>query len=586
MNSKKTNYINGILNILLLFALMIIQLFFDSTIISYTSFFNNKIIDFILDNYNNILMIIFSSMFVWNLISTIQNKNDKKMLFWKIALCVSLVMTMIQVYLDENIKFELEKNLTKIFFGSIPTILAMVNLILIKKNKPKPLKVISYIVVIIFSISIFFNAFEFEKFTYIGMIWCVISSIMQLRYTHVQDVYENKSRKIVNIIIYYIIQTVFTCGIMILVIYSISVCKINESKLKSEVKDVANRIYENSDSNNEYLIRVERDSKFGYINEKGEEIIPVEYDLISKLQIRIKHKECICYIAKKDNDYYIILDNKNVIDLKDYKSNFFDNKLRNGRNSSPNNSRLYLTAGEYLNLLSGVFTQMFSPKSIEMTPYNVEIDENDNQVYTYRLQDNVEMTAVKIKNDEYKNMREYECNVITKSYHEVIRNDKNVFIPIDNYGTIRLYSNHSIPFCNLEKNIQGWYDSTTGEVKVLHGNYQILDITDDDKLIIKDYNTNEKYERLIDRKTGNVVMVGNHIEFISTENNKLFICYDDNLGCRLMDSNGNVLTKQKYTKIEDESGKFITDVEIGKMSEKPFDNLYENYYKTNETINN
>ena len=383
MNSKKTNYINGILNILLLFALMIIQLFFDSTIISYTSFFNNKIIDFILDNYNNILMIIFSSMFVWNLISTIQNKNDKKMLFWKIALCVSLVMTMIQVYLDENIKFELEKNLTKIFFGSIPTILAMVNLILIKKNKPKPLKVISYIVVIIFSISIFFNAFEFEKFTYIGMIWCVISSIMQLRYTHVQDVYENKSRKIVNIIIYYIIQTVFTCGIMILVIYSISVCKINESKLKSEVKDVANRIYENSDSNNEYLIRVERDSKFGYINEKGEEIIPVEYDLISKLQIRIKHKECICYIAKKDNDYYIILDNKNVIDLKDYKSNFFDNKLRNGRNSSPNNSRLYLTAGEYLNLLSGVFTQMFSPKSIEMTPYNVEIDENDNRVKQY-----------------------------------------------------------------------------------------------------------------------------------------------------------------------------------------------------------
>lgn len=637
MNSKKTNRISAILNIVLLLTLALMLIFGKN--IGYTvisgkdggaTFFRNGIVDLLVNSENTVPIIVFISISLFSIISAIQNKDDKKMLYWKIILSIAPIITIIQMILYSNTEYEIEEWLGRIFFGIVPIILAIINLVLIKKNRPKVIQVISYIVVILSSILVLLDIWHFNLLEYVGIVWCAIAVIMQLIYTHIQeDDDESKQRKIANIIIYYILQAIIAIGLFIFIVYCLLVCKVNSEKLKNETINIANQIYEQSTNNKEELILVEKNSKYGFINEKGEEVIKTEYDIISNLfTFNINDKDCEYAFAKKGNDFYIILNSKNIIDLKETNSEYFKNIYEiinskfNTNEEEQNKSSLMMVGITYLsaneNVKNAKNNTYSSSDEKELKPDNEDFNDDYNYVYTYNLKNGLQMiiTEIEIDADE----EEYEYNLITKKNNQIIQNDKNVVIPIDLEGNIKLYSNGNIPFCNLQKNIQGWYDVTTGQAMSLQGNYQILDVTNNNYLLIRDYNTSEKNEMIVDGNTGNVIAQGKYIDKIengyiitdkskkmyfvdetgnvksqqfdcvmdiSTKGNGLLMCANktsNGLECKLMDSKGNILTKQSYSKLGNNINwdYFFRDdnyYDDERTTEYYFDDVYEEYYK-------
>ena len=636
MNSKKTNRISAILNIVLLLTLVLMLIFGKN--IGYTvisgkdggaTFFRNGIVDLLVNSENTVPIIVFISISLFSITSAIQNKDDKKMLYWKIILGIASIITMIQMVLYSNIEYEIEEWLGRIFFGIVPIILAIINLALIKKNRPKVIQVISYIVVILSSILVLLDIWHFDLLEYVGIVWCVIAVIMQLIYTHLQeDDDESEQRKIINIIIYYILQAIIAIGLFIFIVYCLLVCKINSEKLKNETINIANQIYEQSANNKEELILVERNSKYGFINEKGEEVIKTEYDIISNLlTFNINDKDCEYAFAKKGSDFYIILASKKVIDLKETNSEYFKNiyeiinsKFNTNEEEQKKSSLMmvgmaYLSANE--NVKNAKNNTYNSSNEKELKPDSEDFDDDYNYVYTYNLKNGLKMIITEIEIDADEEEYEYEYSLITKKNNQIIQNDKDVVIPIDLEGNIKLYSNGNIPFCNLQKNIQGWYDVTTGQAMSLQGNYQILDITNNNHLLIRDYNTSEKNEMIVDGSTGNVIAQGKYIDKIengyiitdkskkmyfvdetgniksqqfdcvmdiSTKGNGLLMCANktsSGLECKLMDSKGNILTKQSYSKLGNNINwdYFLEEDDDERTVEYYFDDVYDEYYR-------
>ena len=629
MNSKKTNRINAIFSIVLLAVFVIYEIFketIQNAVISTRDggvvFFKNGIVDILVNNGNAVLFLIFIFISILSIISAIQNKANKKLLYWKLVLGISSIITLVQMIFYYKWEYTIEEWIGRIFFGIVPIIFATINLIQIKKNSPRLIQVISYIVVIVFSILILvLNIPDFELLEYSGVIWCFISIAMQLVYTHVQeDDDESKTRKIVNIIMYFVLQPIISVGLLIFIVYCLAVCKINSDKLKNEAIEIVNKISEQSSYSDEDLILVEKNSKYGFINEKGEEVVKSEYDVLSRLYIvNIDNKDCEFAFAKKDNNYYTILKNKKIINIEGISNEFFKNFYDAIYDKFNYNDidTLMLAGINYLYVSEKTqnATNNYDSSDVkELSPNSEEIDGDINLVHIYNLKDGLKMKVTEIEKDE----GEYEYNVKTEKNNQVIQNDKNVIIPIDLDGNIKLYSNGNIPFCNPNKNIQGWYDSTTGQIASIQGKYEILDATNNYYLLIKDYNNIEKNEMIIDGKTGNTLAYGKYIDRIdngfiitdknkkmyfvneactfksqqydsiidiSTKDNLLLVCINKNqngLECYLMDSNGNILTKQSYSKIGGninweyflEEDNYFDE----RTTEYCFDEVYEDYY--------
>ena len=78
--------------------------------------------------------------------------------------------------------------------------------------------------------------------------------------------------------------------------------------MNSQVKEILNNIKNLSEITNEepYMV-IENNSKYGFINENGEEKIPCEYDGVSYFCSAEFNKQKYYFaLAKKGNDYYII----------------------------------------------------------------------------------------------------------------------------------------------------------------------------------------------------------------------------------------------------------------------------------------
>lgn len=621
MNSKKVNYVNNIMNIVLVITLLLLLIFgktIGDTVLrgkyGIAIFFKNGIVDLMVKNEYFIPITTFLSLLIFNIISAIQNKNNKKMLFWKIALCVSTTITMIQMYLYNSYEYEIEEWLGRVFFCFTPIILSIKNIVLIKKNKPIVLQVASYIAVIIISAFVLLDLLDIQLLEYVGVFWCVISIIMQLIYTNLQDDNSgNTERKKVNIIIYYILQTIISITMIVIVIYCLLVCRINNDIIKKQAKDTANKISEQSSYNKEELIVVERDSKYGFINEEGEEVINAEYDIISYLlNFNIDNTDCKFAFAKKDNSFYIILNNKRIIELKD-NNNYFKNIYEStSRISKTEDKQTLLTSTGllYLNISDAI--KNVKDKSLtdekKLIADNEEYDENGNCIYTYELENGLQMNIIEIEADG-----KLKYNLTTRKNNQVIQNDQNIVIPIDEEGIIDVYSNGNIPFCNLEKNMQGWYDLTTGQAVSLQGKYQILDVTSDNHVHLRDYNSSEKNEMIVDAGSGNLIAQGKYINkvdggYIITDNSKKMHFIDENgnvksqqydllidistenkglligankstdgLDCKLMDLSGKILTKQNYSKISSSINVDDYYNSVGK-NEYYFDEVYSDYY--------
>lgn len=271
MNSKKTNLLVAILNAIAIISMYTLNFsltyLLSSTLASgniRTSIYDNLIIDFLLKNIQIMIYVICCGVGILNIICAVQNKKNKKIFFWQLVLGFCEIYTFIFTLFSQNDIYSLKKIGDKIVFIIVPIILAIINLILIHKNKPKVIQIISYILVIIASILYGFNI--------IDQYWSIIAIAMQFIYIFKQDknINESNSRKIINIILYYILQVVLSGCFFIIVVYSIVATKVDDVIMENEISSLKSAITAlQGASIKDVYIPVKENDKYGFIDENG-----------------------------------------------------------------------------------------------------------------------------------------------------------------------------------------------------------------------------------------------------------------------------------------------------------------------------
>ena len=213
----------------------------------------------------------------------------------------------------------------------VPIILAVINLIKIKQNKPSKIKIVSYIFAIILALLDIILMKNGMPILY----WDIIIIIMQLIYVHHQDttIIESKKIKITNIILFYIIDIILTIAILLFPLVTNIILNKTYTDMKNETTKLYAEIEElnGAQIKNEY-IRVCKNNLYGFIDENGNEKIPCIYDDITPfINVSIEGGKYYLALASKDKNYYIISKNNETIKIdknsKKYASkNSFDLK--------------------------------------------------------------------------------------------------------------------------------------------------------------------------------------------------------------------------------------------------------------------
>ena len=188
----------------------------------------------------------------------------------------------------------------------VPIILAVINLIKIKQNKPSKIKIVSYIFAIILALLDIILMKNGMPILY----WDIIIIIMQLIYVHHQDttIIESKKIKITNIILFYIIDIILTIAILLFPLVTNIILNKTYTDMKNETTKLYAEIEElnGAQIKNEY-IRVCKNNLYGFIDENGNEKIPCIYDDITPfINVSIEGGKYYLALASKDKNYYII----------------------------------------------------------------------------------------------------------------------------------------------------------------------------------------------------------------------------------------------------------------------------------------
>ena len=552
MNKKRTNCFVGVLNFITIASIYI--LFFSYDFLSRSimsgpsivkSIYDSNIIDFLMKNTTLIVTIVCATIGILNIICAIQNRKNKKILFWQLMFGIYGIIWSFITAIDPH---EYKLRIIKIVICAIiPLIFVLRNIILIKKNKPKKIQIISYIAIIVMSILVFLNI--------IDIYWDIICIIMLFIYIHYQEkkIEESKARKIINIIIYYIIQTIISIGILLLVVSSLIITKINHNNITNQISDILDNIVNLQGATDEeiYLV-VENNYKYGCINKTGEEKIPVEYDGLSKFfEIEIDNQKYYFAFAKQNDKFYIISKDNQKYDISDNKY------FRNIVNYVGEDYKKYISKEDsrYFSVTINSFCfQAFMLNNVNLDEQNIErnmygydkitLQENVIEQY-YRSEyiyenENYTMIIEPVKEDystykeDYFEILNPKCEVtIQKNNGEEYTNIE--YLPgFNEYeNTIEILSDGEIVYKSLDEKNYGFYDRFGNKVTIPEG-YEIYDIINDIIIIYKyDENTYEaEYYYCIDRN-GNILLKSNGVTLLDdiyiviNENNKMQLYQED-----------------------------------------------------------
>lgn len=593
MNSKKTNCLVAVLNIISIVAFYIFAFsakYLMSSIMTgefgARSIYNSFIINILLNNIQIILPVMYSGIGIIDIICAIQNKGNKKICFWQLVFGIYYLFTALGIVISlTDIDEDIVDWGNRIIFSVIPIILAIINFIRIRKNRMKVIQVISYIAVIILSI--------LSLLDIIGTYWQIIAVVMQLIYIYFQDknIEEGKAQKIINIILYYIFQVVLAVGFLGIVLASLIITKVNDDKCKNELENLYNNISSMQGvTNKDIYIPVERNYKYGFINEKGQEKIPCEYDRVSYFnEVEINNRQYYIAFAKKDKKFYIISKSNDVLVITNALEEYFQTMYEYlGESFTENinqdgNYRLgYLQAFEF------IFQAFNAKEEIELTQQTLDVNNDlkeiflteQNSKYYYNNQ-NYSMVIEHVydgseEEEEYYNNYGndgdyyYEEGVLHISSYDpkykvtISKTDGEIQASIvhlpgidENYLTLETFSNGYIEFEN-EDGTKGWYDNN-GDKASISNNYTIIDITDD-KVILQidddneienyDENTKAELDLIIIDMTGKTLLKTTALDIYDN----MYLVKNKNKKMVLLDKDFNV--------ISDEYDKIITNMRI------------------------
>lgn len=573
MNSKRTNRLVAILNVIAIATFYLLSFsekyLLSSMLTGYgvaKSIFNSLLIDTLLNNLQIIMAVVYSGIGILNIICAIQNKEKKKIFFWQLVFgFYEIWNAIILIFALQDYEF-IEWG-EKILFGIIPIIFAIINFIFIKKNKPKVIQIISYFGVIVLSILYIFDV--------IGVYWNIISVLMQLIYIHYQEknIEESKSTKITNIILYYILQIILVVSFLGIILTSLCITKVNDSKWEKELINLYNDI-ENLQGakTKEIYIPVEKNYKYGFVDSKGQEKIKCQYDRVSYFnQVEINNELYYIALAKKDNKFYIISKtNNNFIisgNLEKYLQTIdehLEKTMTKSINKQEDYGKGYLQIFEFLFQVSTKGEKELTQQTIEKSNITNTITLNEKSAKYYYNNTNFSMIIEPINDDmnnydkyNYENYYNEDENTSylssSNTKHKVTIYKTNgeyetsiIYLPgFDEYnGTLDIFLNGYIEFKDEENEKNGWFDDKGNKITVPN-TYTIYDIKDN-KAILEVYNIDENAEfyYIIIDMTGKILLQTNAIDvyddmyLVKNENNKMV----------LLDKDLNVISNE-YDKI-------------------------------------
>lgn len=588
MNSKRTNRLVAILNVIAVASIYILAFSTNYLLSSIMtgesggkSVYDSFIIDTLLNNIQIIMALVYGGVGILNIICGIQNKESKKICFWQ------LIFGILEAWTSINLIFLLEDSdfiewIDKILYGIIPIILVIINFIFIRKNKPKVIQIISYIGAIIFSI---LKVLDVEVGIYIIdvlMNWNIVAIIMQFIYIHFQDKYveESNTRKIANIVLYYVLQVILVIGFLGMILISLLITKVNDVKWESSLSELYNNIATLQDATNrELYIPVEKNYKYGFINESGEEKIQCQYDRVSYFnELKINSNLYYVALAKKDNKFYIISKSNDSVmisgNLEKYLQTIDEHwgelmtKMLNEQGDYRNG---YLQSYEF-------FFQIFTRGEMELTGQTIEknyntIPLNEKNSKYYYANTNYSMLIEPLYNDDEDMGNEDEYYYDDDYYdedentyylsssstkHKVTITKTNgeqetsiVYLPDfdEDDATLDTFSNGYIGFEDEENKRNGWIDENGNKITI-PDTYTINDIKDGKAILqvynTEEYETNEKVELhfIIIDLTGRTLLQTTALDVYDD----IYLVKNNNKKMVLMDKDLNVISNE-YDKI-------------------------------------
>lgn len=120
---------------------------------------------------------------------------------------------------------------------------------------------------------------------------------------------------------YYVIEALIVILFLIISTTSIVNTKVNDMACEKEFANLCQKIYNiQGTENDEIYIPVEKNSKYGYIDESNKEKIVCEYDRVTFfLNGYINGRKCYFALVEKDGNNYIISKSNNKINISDNK---------------------------------------------------------------------------------------------------------------------------------------------------------------------------------------------------------------------------------------------------------------------------
>ena len=314
--NKKINYLLAILNVVAFIAEKILILFAQAFVDSNTTvygepinIYGNNIVAFFMGNIVLIGLIFYLGLAIPNIIIAINNRKHKKLSFWQLIFGLIMIDYVVANIFSE--KSKIIQLINDIIYIVIPIIIAIRNLVFIKKNHPSKMKIVSYILAIIVSLISIIILIMIDNIGYISQFWLVIAIIMQFVYTHSQEI-DNKNK--ISAIILIIIQVLIVISYTLLLIYSAIITKIGDYKWNEELSYIYKNIIQLQCISDEKYLIVGNNNKFGYVNKDGEEIIKTEYDAVTPFyNIKLDDTTYYFSFARIGDEYYIISkDNKKI----------------------------------------------------------------------------------------------------------------------------------------------------------------------------------------------------------------------------------------------------------------------------------
>ena len=592
MNKRGTNRFVAILNAIAIASLYIFYFsgeFLTSGLMHINtdikSLYDSFLIETLINNLGTILFLVYGGIGILNIICAIQNKENKKIFFWQLVF--GLYEIWFAFFNSDFLNNDDVSHIVWIAVNVIPIILAIINFFRIRKNRPKVIQVISYVAVIIIAILGLLGILE-ENY------WNIIAVIMQFIYIHFQDknIEESSARKIVNVILYYVLQSILAIGFLLMILASLIITKINEVQLENAIAELNNSIVTlQGNKESELYIPVEKNYKYGFITEDGQERIPCEYDRVSFFtEMEINNNTYYIALAQKDNKFYIISKTNASIELSGvlekyvqavnstldiYLTNINDGIHRLQYIESYNALLTAATTKGEKQLSSQQLESRYYSSADEVTLRRINTgymyaSQNFSMIIEPILEENEEYSDDYYDEDEdtyYMSTVEEECKVtILKSNGE--EQSSIVCLPgldEDNL-TLETFNNGFIEFETKDYSVTGWYDNN-GNQTTISGDYSIIDIydVDDGEIYVQMIYYNENYDgsteseynwnNIIIDTTGNILLQTPALDIYDSDiYNTVYLIKNNN--------NKMVLLDKDFKEISNEYDKIITNSQI------------------------